>query len=78
MTVEKRREAVRAKPFRPINIFLADGREIRVPRPECILLSLEAQRMIFVAGAGETTRIINLLLVTSVDFVNGRKRRSGA
>ena len=73
MTIEQLREAVHARPFRPFTISLADGRRFRVRSPEYILLPPKAQRTFIVAESGEDYRIIDLLLVTSIDF-DGRTR----
>ncbi len=75
MTIEQIRKAARAEPFRPFTLGLADGRLIRVPHPECIMLPPQASRTFVVAESGEDYRIIDLLLVTSIDYVkNGRAR----
>ncbi|TWT44834.1 hypothetical protein RAS1_12520 [Phycisphaerae bacterium RAS1] len=76
MTIEKLRGVVQSKPFRPFYLCLADGRQIRVPSPEYIFVQPEAQRTIYVAGSGEEGHWIDLLLVTSVTYTNGRSRRS--
>lgn len=73
MTMGQLRKAVEARPFWPFTILLADGRAFRVRSPEYILLPPEAQRTLIVAESAEDCNIIDLLLVTSIDF-NGRSR----
>ena len=73
MTIEQLRKAVNARPFRPFTISLADGRAFRVRSPEYIFLPPKAQRTFIVAESAEDYNIIDLLLVTSIDF-NGRRR----
>lgn len=74
MTVERLREVTRAQPFRPFDLSLTDGRSIRVRSPENIFIPPQAQRTFIVAESGEEYRIIDLLHVSSIDFVNGRRR----
>jgi hypothetical protein len=81
MTIEQLRKAAYATPFRPFTVCLADGRQVRVRSPEYIWIPPEAQRTFHVASSGEDYRVIDLLLVTSIDFVNGygargRRRRA--
>ncbi|MGE0481641.1 MAG: hypothetical protein AB7Q17_14340 [Phycisphaerae bacterium] len=75
MTIERLREAARATPFKPFSISLADGRTVLVPHPECIRVPPEAQRTFVVVQGEESYSIIDLLLVTSLDFSNGRTAR---
>lgn len=68
MTIEQLREARQAQPFRPFTVCLADGRKIPVPHPEFLLALPGASRTFVVATTSETYKIIDLLLVTSLDF----------
>ena len=79
MTIEQLREAHQARPFKPFRICLADGREIKVPHPEFLLAPPGASRTFVVATSSETYKVIDLLLVTSLDFDGagrGRRRKS--
>ncbi|HEY3242893.1 MAG TPA: hypothetical protein VGM03_06025 [Phycisphaerae bacterium] len=78
MTINRLRDAARAQPFRPFTICLTDGCKLRIPSPECLFIPPDAQRTFIVAepGSGEDYRILDLLLVTSIDFVNGERRQS--
>jgi len=75
MNIEQLRRIIRAQPFQPFTICLADGREFRIPHPECVMISPDATRSFGVAGRKEDYRIVNLLLVSSLDFVNGKERK---
>jgi len=78
VTIDKLREVARAEPFRAFTISLADGRRFRVRHPEFIWIPPEASRTFYIAGDGDSESIVDLLLVTSIDFgngSNGRKRR---
>jgi hypothetical protein len=67
MTVEQLRAAYRAQPFRPFVLHLADGRQIPVQHPEFIL-TVPSGRTIFVVQPDDTTKIIDLLLVTDIEL----------
>ncbi len=68
MTIEQLRIAARAKPFKPFTVCLTDGRKLDVPHPECLSMAPEAARTFIVWGPGENYRVVDLLLVTTLDF----------
>ena len=61
------RKAVKRKPFRPFIIHLAGGRSIPVRSPEFVQLPPEG-RMIVVASLTDSAHVIDLLLVTDLEF----------
>lgn len=65
---------VRAAPFRPFAIHLADGREIHIKHPEFLATS-PAGRTAIVFYEDDTFEALDVLLVTSVRVLNGAKRR---
>jgi hypothetical protein len=80
MTIEQLRAADSAKPFRPFVIHLADGRAIPVQHPE-FLLTVPSGRTIVVCQPDDTLNIIDLLLVTDLEFQlsangSGKRRRT--
>ncbi len=75
MTIDQLRRVARAEPFSPFTIYLADGRRFHVPHPEFITIPPTATRTFVVAGPDEDYGIVDLLLVVSLDFENGRVRR---
>ena len=80
MTIDKLREVARAAPFRPFTISLADGRRLFVPHPKFVWIPPKASRTFYVAGKDEAESIVDLLLVTSIDFGNGadsQRKRQG-
>jgi hypothetical protein len=77
MTIDRVRQVARATPFKPFTMSLTDGRRFRVRSPEFIMITPEASRTVVVAESGEDYSIIDLLLVTSLDFGNGKGKRSG-
>lgn len=76
MTIEQVRSMHAARPFRPFRIHMADGRSVDVQHPEFLAQS-PTGRTIMVAKADETFEIIDLLLVTSLEPINGQARGSG-
>ena len=72
MTIEQLRAAYQARPFRPFVMHLADGRSIPVHSPEFVLTT-PSGRTIVVAQPDDTLKIIDLLLVTDLEFKPGRK-----
>ena len=75
MTVEQLRIAQEAKPFQRFDICLADGQRIPVPSNEFLWMPKKASRTFVVFRTPEAYQIVDLLLVTSLDFLNGRARR---
>jgi hypothetical protein len=80
MTIEQVRTAATAKPFRPFVLHLADGRAIPVLHPE-FMLAVPSGRTIVVCQPDDTVNIIDLLLVTDLEFKparNGSGKRKRA
>ena len=75
MTIEQLREVHKARPFTPFRMQLADGNEVKVPLPEFLWFHPRGGRTVFVAGPDETVKIIDLLLVASIELGNGRARK---
>jgi hypothetical protein len=73
MTIDQLRRAVKAEPFKPFCVSLTDGRRFRVKHSEFILIPPGASRTFVVAESGEDYSIIDMLLVTSIDFGNGAR-----
>jgi hypothetical protein len=67
MTVEQFRNALRAQPFRPFVMHLADGRAIPVQHPE-LAVSTSTGRTTVVVQPDDTLNIIDLLLVTDLEY----------
>lgn len=67
MTVERLRDALRAQPFRPFTLHLADGRAIPVRHSEWALAS-PSGRTTVVIQPDDSLNIIDLLLVTDLEF----------
>jgi hypothetical protein len=72
MTIDQVRKLHQAQPFHAFRIHLADSRAIDVSHPELIAIN-EPGRTIVVAHEG-VFEIIDLLLVTSLEMLNGRAR----
>ena len=77
MTIEQLRAAYQAQPFQPFTLHLADGREIPVVHRE-FMMTVPSGRTIVVAQPDDTVNIIDLLLVTDLEFKpqkNGSTKR---
>ena len=74
MTLEQLRRAHQTRPFKPFTLRTGGGREYRVPHPEFLFIFPSGRTLLVVDedGSGE---LIDLLLVESLHFSNGRKRR---
>jgi hypothetical protein len=72
MTADQVKEVYKARPFRAFSLHLADGDTIHVKSPEFMWMT-PGGRTIFVSQGGESAAIIDLLLVTKISFLNGRK-----
>ncbi len=81
MTIEQIRAAYEAKPFKPFIIHMADGRS--VPFLHCdFIMAVPSGRTLFVCQPDDTTNIIDLLLVTDLEFKKPqgdgpKKRKAG-
>lgn len=71
MTIEPLREASRTRPFRPFTICLADGQRFDVPHPDFLYFPPNSPRTLVVTMPSGAVRLIDRLLVTSLDGENG-------
>jgi hypothetical protein len=76
LTAEHLRAVCRATPFRPFSLHLADGREISVQHPEFIF-SLPSGRTIIVTQPDDAMNIIDVQLVTDVEFKSAAQGAAG-
>ena len=75
MTIQQIQELHQARPFRPFDIHLADGRSIPVEHLEFLAQS-PGGRTIAVGRADDTIETVDVLLVTSLKpRPNGRRSR---
>jgi hypothetical protein len=63
------RNTIARRPFRPFIIQLAGGRSIPVRSPEFIDMPPEG-RLVIVENVTGSTHVIDLLLVTDIEFPN--------
>ena len=76
MTTDRLEEMIASKPFRPFRMNLADGDSVRVMHPELALLS-PSGRTLVAFTPDDHMKIIDLLLVTSIEPLNGGARKNG-
>ncbi len=74
MTVEQIRNVYQAQPFRPFVMHLADGGEVPVEHREFLALS-PSGRTVIVYQPDESFNIVDLLLVTDLEFRPESRRR---
>jgi hypothetical protein len=67
MTIEQLRTLYNTQPFQPFVIHLADGRAVPVHHRE-FMMTVPSGRTILVAQPDDTVNIIDLLLVTDIEF----------
>ena len=67
MTVEQLRSALKASPFRPFVLHLADGNSVPVRHPELVVAS-QSGRTTVVVEPNDSFSIVDLLLVTRMEF----------
>lgn len=70
MTLERLIDHIRAQPFRPFRVHLADGRHIDVKHPDFIARS-PGGRTATIYTSKEGAETFDLLLVTSLELLNG-------
>jgi hypothetical protein len=63
---------LRAQPFRPFDVRLADGRTIRVDHPDFAMMS-RSGRTVAVYTQDDHFKVIDLLLVVSLDTADGQQ-----
>jgi hypothetical protein len=64
---------LRATPFRPFRIHLADGRHLTVEHPEFLMRS-PSGRSAILYNKNDTFEVIDLLLVSTLEVLNGSRR----
>ncbi len=74
MTVEQLSVVHHAQPFQPFRIHMADGRSVDVHHPDFLSRS-PTGRTIIVHKRDETFEIIDMLLIASVETLNGQTER---
>lgn len=67
MRAENLQEVIRAAPFRPFALCLADGSKVHVPHPEWIAHPPQARTAV-VMGPDESVRIIDVALVLEIQI----------
>ena len=73
MTATKLREALRARPFRPFQMHLADGDVLQVRHPELALVTPDGHTAVVVSPGSEVS-IVELFLITRLS----RPQRPGS
>lgn len=77
MTIQQLRAVLKAVPFRPFNLHMADGRSFPIPHPDFLIMS-PTGRMGFAFGNDDECSILDLLLMTEIEFSKGAAPHSPA
>jgi hypothetical protein len=79
MTIEQLKKALVPGTFKPFSIRLTDGQSFHISHPEWIYIAPKAERTLVVADKDGTYSVIDLLLVTTLEFgKNGKNGRGKA
>jgi len=73
MTIEQLRRMHQARPLRPFRVHMADGRHLDVVHPE-FPAHRPTGRTVMIAGPDDSFEVIDLLLVTSLEPIDGQAR----
>ena len=76
MTIGPVRDALKAVPFEPFRLQLADGTVVDVSHPECVAFHPKDPRTIHIALPDGGFKKIDLLLVAALHVGNGKRMRS--
>ena len=74
MTVEQLAQMLKAAPFRPFRIHMADGQSLTVKHRDFVARS-PSGRTAIVYKADDTFEVVDLLLMASLEVVNGHSRQ---
>jgi hypothetical protein len=75
MDLNSIRNALREVPFRPFVLCLADGRRVPVKHPEFVAMN---QRIVIVTDENSDTKILEPLLIVSLEQLPGTKSGNGS
>jgi hypothetical protein len=66
MTSNVIRDLIRAAPFQPFTLHVADGKSFRIEHPECVAV-LQGGRMIFINTKDDDYEWVDVFLTTRVE-----------
>ncbi len=75
MNTDNLRKLHCAEPFRPFRVHLADGRHFDIHHPEFLAYTPKGRTAI-IMRLDDSFEIINLLLVSSLEVLNGKRQNS--
>jgi|CXWL01.1.fsa_nt_gi hypothetical protein len=75
MTTDVLRKMLNAQPFRPFRVHLADGHSIDITHPEVV--GYGGGRTFIAYTNDDNFEVIDLLLVSSMETINGKPKRRG-
>ena len=77
MTIDQLRKAHSARPFKPFTLIAGDGTHYQVSHPEMLAMSPKAERtfIVYTGPREDDYSVLDLLLITAIQFGSGPKRR---
>jgi hypothetical protein len=72
MDLNSIRNALHEQPFKAFDLCLADGRRVPVKHPEFVAMN---QRIVIVTDEESNTKILEPLLIVSLEPVAGKRKR---
>ncbi len=67
MTIEQLRTTLRANPFQPFTVRMADGRQFPIPHPDFLSMS-PSGRTAVIFHPDDSASIVDLLLMTELEL----------
>lgn len=67
MTLEQVRKLVRARPFQPFEVHMADGRSLLVDHPDFVIVPPDGRTVFAYDKLDRWLTVIDLLLVSSLE-----------
>ncbi len=67
MTIEQLRTTLRANPFQPFTVRMADGRQFPIPHPDFLTMS-PSGRTAVIFHPDDSASIVDLLLMTELEL----------
>ena len=68
MTIQELRAALRATPFRPFTVHMADGRVFLIRHPDFLLVGPNGRTAFAFEPSAEEFSILDVMLMTEIEF----------
>jgi len=75
MIPDELRKAIRAHPFKPFTLYMADGRRLRVTHPDFIAMSATGRTATVYDRGEDGADQVDVLLVTRIGYIRRSEKR---